>query len=373
MKRHYSTTTTKKTNQVLTDGSGSNGLAVIWDSRTVGCMVSNTVYSDWKIGRQALGKEQWAQTLRIALRDAETLPLTAKQTQEAKPDVSRLLQRKKIKAVLLVQSPSLPNIRQTHSAWNLLGHGGNPYQWAGTVETIDGMAICPILTPFNYEYVYEWLIARWIRQAHAIARGTLEALKWPKEVIKPCPEMQDALTWWRFNNDPLAVDIETNMAGTIITAIGLSDGKRSISCPWDEYPISGSFGEREPAIESYADGSRYKRAITDILQCEGIPKILHNGTFDVLQLKKHAINLAGFRHDTLLMHRVVYPQYRHGLQQACATEFAVSPWKSLFKPPKVAQEQDPWLGEPRALRAYNSKDTFATWHLYDRLKKKVGE
>jgi DNA polymerase I-like protein with 3'-5' exonuclease and polymerase domains len=171
---------------------------------------------------------------------------------------------------------------------------------------------------------------------------------------------------------PVAIDIETNMAGTLITAIGFANGEGVVSVPWDGYAIAGTNGQMEMGLLEYPLGAHIKRLAIRILENPKQAKILHNGAFDVVQLKRHGITLGGFEHDTLLLHRVCYPQYRHGLQQACATEFVVEPWKCLFKPPRVKPDEDHWLGCPVELRQYNCKDSFATWKLWQSLERKLG-
>jgi hypothetical protein len=340
------------------------------DVRPVLDRENDLVFDHWPLGRQALGRNDWRQTLRIALRETTEAPWTAAQCKLVKPDVERVLRQHGIRAVVVVQTASVPGVRQTHAAWNMLGHGGNPYKWAGTAERVGDWFVCPILHPYNYEAVYAPLLSRWVKQAHALAAGTLEPLVWPTLWTHPSASALCSLQEMSAS-EAIAVDIETNMAGTVITAIGLSDGLRTVSVPWHEYVIAGSDGEVQRALDDYPRGEEIHRAVSQILSSPRQKKILHNGTFDVLQLAKHGITLAGFECDTLLAHRVVYPQYRHGLQQACATEFCVEPWKCLFKPPKVAGA-DEWCGDPAKLREYNARDTYATWQLWKHLEPKLG-
>jgi hypothetical protein len=356
---------------MICDGTGENGLAVLVDTRSRPDQVEGVVLRNWAVAKQALGIVEWSRTLRIALREADTAPWTAKQTAEAKEDVVCKLGRIGVKCVVLLQSPATPGIRQVHSAWNLLGHGGNPYKWAGTVERKPDWFVAPILHPHNYEAVYSWLISRWLRQALAVAQGKLLPLPWPHIHLHPEKSTFEVTADMAQKRLPIAVDIETDMAGTMITAIGLSNGEHTVSVPWDRYHIAGSEGEYEPSLTEYPWGRRIRGKVLEILETDVIEKILHNGAFDVLQLQQYDIRLLGFKWDTLLMHRVVYPQFRHGLQQACATEFAVEPWKCLFKPPKV-KDQDEWLGDPIKLRTYNGCDTYATWQLWQHLKGKLG-
>jgi hypothetical protein len=353
-------------------GSGENKLAVVVDVRSKNCEETDTVLDHWGFGKRALGRVEWNRTLKVALREHGSEPWDSRKVKAAKNDIIHRLRMRGIRCVVPVQSPAQAGIRQVHSSWNMFGHSGSPYKWAGTVQPNEPFAVSPILHPANYEFVYGWLLERWMRQAWALARDKIRPMPWPELCYMPGQRMVDKLAWVFLSKDPIAIDIETNMAGTIITAIGLSCAHVTVSVPWDEFPISGTYGEREPGIESYPDGHKIKDMVVRILEDESIKKILHNGAFDVVQLGKHGITMRGFEHDTLLMHRVVYPQYRHGLQQACATEFCVEPWKCLFKLPKVGKDDDPWLGCPVELRKYNCKDAYATWQLWRHLTPKLG-
>lgn len=354
------------------DGAGSNGLAVVVDVRSKFCHETSSVLRDWALGRRALGRGQWYATLKVALREYGTEPWNAKRVKEEKDAIVEQLSRRGIRCVVPVQTPNIPGVRQVHSAWNMLGHSGNPYKWAGTVERVAKFHVCPILHPANYEFVYGWLLERWLKQAHAVASGYIAPMAWPYLHHTPDNDMLAVLAAMRRCGGPLAVDIETSMDGKTITAIGFADRAGAVSVPWHGFTIAGSNGEHEPALSSYPRGQAIQAEVLQILESASIPKILHNGAFDVVQLGRHGITLRGFAHDTLLMHRVVYPQFRHGLQQSCATEFCVEPWKCLFKPPSVDKDADPWLGCPVKLRQYNCKDSYATYQLWRHLEGKLG-
>lgn len=197
-------------------------------------------------------------------------------------------------------------------------------------------------------------------------------MPWPKMVWMPGLSMYRMLLAIYEAGTPVSIDIETNMAGTIISAIGFANEAGTVSVPWDGYEISGTNGQRELGIEDYPFGGHIRVLALKLLGSEKHEKILHNGAFDVTQLAARGIALGGFAHDTLLLHRVCYPQFRHGLQQACATEFCVEPWKCLFKPPRLKADQDVWLGCPVELRQYNCKDAYATWQLWRSLERKLG-
>lgn len=355
------------------NGTGKNGLAVIVDARTKadresgGCLDT----SRW---RHFLGEHEWNRTLRVALREYQTEPFRAKDLPQVESGVSHLLRQMGITTLLLMQSPATAGVRQVHSAWNIYGHPGSPYKWAGTVQKHKALYIAPILNPSNYEDVYEWLIRRWFQQAHAVACGRITPMPWPRMLhTTPDTQMVSALTAICEDSiSPIAVDIETNIGGTIITAIGLSNGTHTISAPWDGFHISGT-DTNEQCLSAYTHGDTVRRLVLKCLRTV-TPKILHNGAFDVYELSKRGITVTNFKHDTLLLHRVAFPQYRHGLQQACASLFCVTPWKCIWKPPSTVRGsgEDVWLSDPVAMRNYNGQDAYATWQLYNHLRGKVG-
>lgn len=359
---------------MLHSGDGSNGLAVVVDSRTKLCRDTNTVLdlSNW---RHFLGKKEWDCTLKLALRDYGTTPYGSKDLPTLQRDVHALLLERGIKCAIILQSPATPNVRQVHSAFSILGPGGSPYKWAGTVWRHEDAPwlIAPILHPANYEDVYEYLIRRWFRQAHAIASGTLTQMQWPVLHSDVNAETSNALRRITEASHPVAVDIETNLQRTIITAIGFSNGTDTVSIPWHGFRISGTEDDYEYPLRRYILGKQIEEMARKCL-ASATPKILHNGAFDVYELAQHGITLNAFAYDTLLLHRVAYPQFRRGLQAACATEFCVEPWKTQWKPPLAVRgtNQDIWLSDPEAMRIYNAKDAFCTWQLFQHLKGKVG-
>jgi hypothetical protein len=358
---------------VYVSGTGENGLAFIVDARSKTCKEVDETLSLWGIGNRYLGKREWKKTLRIALRDYGTAPLNARQTAELKPTVDAIIKQAGITTVLMMQSPLIPGVRTTHSAWNMYGRGGSPYKWGGTVWEEDGLFRAPVLNPQSYEYAYGWLFQRWFVQALAVAQGRMRPTPWPRCIIMPGQEMIDALITLAQPGSaaPISVDIETNTGGTIITAIGLSRGDVVVSVPWDGYKISGR-DEYETGVENHPLGRVIQDLVLAILEAP-TPKVGHNFTFDVYQLRKRGYVVNGEIHDTLLMARVAYPQYRRGLQQVAAIELCVEPWKAFFKPPNLKDKtEDKWLGDPLAMRTYNCKDAWITEQLFYALGKRIG-
>jgi hypothetical protein len=358
---------------VFTAGDGSNGLAFIVDARSKTCREINGCLDLWGIGNRYLGKREWKNTLRIALRDYGTLPWSMAQVREHKEEVEGVLRSAGVKAVAMLQSPLIPGVKTSHSAWNMFGRGGSPYKYGGTVWQEDGLWRCPLLNPQSYEYAYGWLFQRWFVQALAVAKGQVRPLPWPRIVTMPGPDMLDALVEIGADQGPLSIDIETNMGGSIITAIGLSSATLAVSVGWDGYMIAGR-SEWEAGIEQHPMGQVIRDLVAGLIESD-IPKVGQNIIFDQNILRKRGINIGGEVHDTLLMGRVAFPQFRRGLQQLAAIEFCVNPWKSFHKPakpPRGLVEFDPWLSTPPETRHYNGQDCLVTRLLYHALGKRIG-
>ena len=358
---------------MLMSGDGSNGLAVLVDARTKSCREINETLSLWGVGNKYLGKSEWRKTLRIALREYGTAPWSMAQVREHKEEVDGVLRQAGIKAVAMLQSPLIPGVKTAHSAWNMYGRGGSPYKYGGTVWQEDGLWRCPLLNPASYEYAYGWLFQRWFIQACEVAKGRVRPLPWPRIVTMPGQEMLDALVEIGSAEGPISVDLETNKGGTIITAIGLSTATLAVSVGWDGYMIAGR-GEWEPGIEQHWMGKVIQDLTITILE-NSTPKVGQNLNFDQQMLRKRGIAIGGEVHDTLLMGRVAYPQFKRGLQQLAAIEFCVEPWKAFHKPPpppKGVEDFDPWLSTPPETRHYNGQDCVATRLLYHALAKRIG-
>lgn len=343
------------------------------DARTKTCYDTDSCLDYWR-PRNYYGDRVWGKVLRIALREYNDAPLSIAQTRELKPQVDALLAERGISTLVLMQTTAFPGEIVRHSAWNMYGRPGSPFKWAGCVWQEDGFFKCPILNPNSYEHVYEWIIRRWFQQAYAVASSRLRPLPWPKLTVDVDEEMSATLEAIASNrDDPVSVDIETNIGGTIITAIGFSNSAGTVSIPWDGFAISGT-DEMEPALSSYGLGKQLEHTARAIL-ASSQPKVFHNGAFDIFQLGKRGIRVENFAFDTLLMHRVAYPQYKHGLQFAAATEFTVEPWKCFWRPPtkvRASKGDDIWLSDPRAMHLYNCQDSFMTYKLYESLRWKVG-
>lgn len=381
-------------------GTGSNGLALVADMRTSSDREKGPeACLDTWFAKSVLGNREWARTRRIALWDY--LEDTKKLTPENQVKVAALPEKKRgsatkrylseqkreklalmrqdlrkhgIRCVIVLQT--LSRQQEAHSitgtcVWDELGWHGTLYDSQGTINRdSDGFDVLPILNPGNFDWAYTWLIKKWIRWGWHVAQGKLAPIKWPESSITPDEHMVALLE--RIRQAPeVSVDIEAYTPAKVITAIGLGTGDASVSVPWDSYNVPA--GYVEPGYDSYPLGQKCADMVREILSDARIAKVFHNGAFDVPELEGRGIPVRGPVEDTLLAHRVAYPQYAHKLQLACATEFLVEPWKSLHHSDKYSKDEpDFWIERPEQTRWYNTKDNYSQWLLWQSLRGRVG-
>lgn len=337
---------------MFVDGSGSNGLAILTCSRTESDKNSGGVLRYWGFGPACIGRSEWDKTLRIAVREHGDAAENKRAITASTARLWQLLKERNIRALIVMAAPpSGEGKNEKNDAWTLAtGRSDNPYGWAGTAELKHGVYICPVLNPNGWEWAYHWLIRRWFLQALGIARG----------IILPRPFANSGI----LTKDYTTIDIETSKDRTILTFIGVGDSEGAFSVGWDEYQIAGT--DRLAAPRSvYQENS-----IREILASDK-PKVGHNLSFDIFELRRRGFEVNGEIHDTLLLARTVYPQFARGLQQSTAIEFCVEPWKKLYKAPRVGRGLDKWIADPEGTRLYNLKDVQATSWIFEALMGKI--
>lgn len=341
---------------MIIDGPGSNHLMIMFDRRTDVDVQVGGVMRRSGFGRAALGETEWKKTIRVSILDYKQEPHKAKEMGAVRQSINSIINSHSINTVVVLQSSQFADVRTTNLAWNVF-KPGSPYNWAGTVLPINGVNVCPVLNPYNADWAYNWLIRRQLIQAHSLATGTLRCREWPTLITVPGPSMTSELE--RLLKAPyVAIDIETDTKKSIISCIGISDGRGAVSVPWDDFVVAGTDRWEVGAAASTKDLVRQ-------LLASGSTKIGHNFTFDVYNLGQHGIEVRGPLEDTLLMSHSIFPQFRKGLQQCAAMCFAIEPWKSLHKPPTM-KDGDKWLATPEATRLYNAKDATATVWIYEK-------
>jgi len=175
---------------------------------------------------------------------------------------------------------------------------------------------------------------------------------------------------------PLAVDLEFNPSADIVTAIGVSDGEHAVSIPWDRYRPRNTEVD-ELGLSDYGPIRRDIRRVLRKLLKAPTAKIAHNFVADIPRLERRGFIVSGDLHDTFAAHAIAWPELRHGLQHAVASVVPCPPWKSLYRPARLArgitrEDAEFWTADPLALRRYNCRDAFYTLHLARHILPHVG-
>lgn len=284
----------------------------------------------------------------------------------------------KYKAMIVVPTPSKAmgddgTVKGTQ-VWRDLAPPDSLEEMRGAWWRSHGLLVCPVFAPLGcVGQVQLHFMSLWCQAGLQLATGQAEVLRC-KPVTEPDVGMLEVLN--KMHNQPLAVDIETIPNQDVITAIGVATAEHAVSVPWDAFvPACGS--GPEPALEHHAQGKKIAHELKQLLAAP-TSKLLQNGVYDAPLLAERGLTMGGNLHDTLAMHAIAYPESRHALQIAAATQLLVPPWKSLFKPQgpqgKKLSKDTPeyWYWNAKTLRDYNAKDAFYTWHLGQSLAWKVG-
>ena len=318
----------------------------------------------WQFGRHVLGRA-WHSTTRVALWHPTDKP-TVKQAQQRRDDFVCWLITSGCKALFVLPTPDSTmggpaTPLRGSQAWQALSPPDALDAMRGTRWQRDGIEVTvgfPMAR--RAKELHRWCNARWLR---ALAAPTLHPGE-GRTSIMPGPQML------RLMGDmaakPLAIDLEFHPGDDIITAVNLSDGDAAISMPFDGYyPRNNE--NFEPPLASYEHGPQVLETLRYLLAYP-TAKIAHNFTADVPRLERRGLHVRGPLHDTFAAHAIAFPELRHGLQAAAATLLPIPPWKSLYKPKRLAKgitrdDTEFWTADPLALRSYGVLDGYYTLHL----------
>lgn len=344
---------------MLVSGSGTSGLAIVILKQSEADEYRHEIWAAQPIFKKALTTQDRETVLRIALRrHSSQEKLTATEMWSLEPELLDILTRHKIRVVLTVGR--IP--------FNLLTHRqGSEERFTGAIIPRDELQIVPIPAPWSVHVLEQPFLTQVIRRAWALAQGSTHNINWSHFITEPDLKALEALEGIKARGLPVAVDIETAGVDVLevpITAMGLADSHVAVSMPWEAYH-AGRYGDVAP-LYWYEAGPAIERLMTEILE-SGQTKVLHNGQYDSLGLRKRGIHLGGKVEDTLLAHRLIYPNRAHNLQTAALSEFGVEPWKSDFR-----QAVGDFIeNNHRILRLYNAKDTAATIAIWSFLETRL--
>lgn len=193
---------------------------------------------------------------------------------------------------------------------------------------------------------------------------------WPTSHIWPT---EDALACLNAMGPVIGWDVETlgiDPIGVPITCIGISDGIRNVSLPWDEYNTK-KFG-MVAGLASYGTiGFKCKEALLGVLNSRRI-QVTQNGTYDVLALGSRNIPCRN-DYDTKHYHSTLFPEILHGLEEISVQLLDIPDrWKYIFAQVKKAAElkgSDIYRERRQEdLRLYNVHDSYCTVKLHPELE-----
>lgn len=246
-----------------------------------------------------------------------------------------------------------------------------------TITTGEVPYIIPIDTHwsgFRAFRSYAWVRAmgKFVRRAFKLAQGVGHLFELPGPSIGENDQTREDLQRLLDEKLPVGCDIETtgkDFRDDQITAIGFASACGTVSVPWHPY-TSNLYGP-----QTGLRCVRSQKLVKALLAASDIPKIFHNGLFDLSVLRQKGIDVAGPIEDTYLAHKIVYPDLFHNLQFCLSYEHAIAPWKTLFDMHRKARrEGDDWSDtQPDALMIYNGQDAAAEIPLWERLSKGLSD
>lgn len=318
----------------------------------------------WKLGRFALGRG-YEKCTRIALFDYQAQPSTL-DAAEARAALEKFLVFSDDSAVFIIPTPSstmgaeATHLKGTH-CWAALHAPDTLEAMRGCRWSYHNHQVTP-LYPIakRVKELQRWSMVQWMRawRMPTLRLGVRHYATAPSSLMVEFMKSMEG--------KPLAVDLEFNPQIDIVTAVGLSDGVSAVSIPWDRY-LPRNNEEHEPGLESYEEAEQIRSVLASLLAAP-TKKIAHNFVADIPRLTKRGFTVNGELVDTFAAHAIALPELRHGLQHAAASLLPVPPWKSIYKPSRLARgitrdDAEFWIADPIALRDYNCRDAFYTWHL----------
>ena len=325
----------------------------------------------WSYGRKAVGNAAYNRMARLALFTPGETP-TTKEAASARAAFLRHIEATQPQHVLILPTPDaqlgeLPAaLRGTH-VWNALRAPDSLDAMRGTWWRFNEHTTVTAMFPAasRVKELQRWAMAVWMQRAIKgkelvnAERHTVTALS---------PRMAETLS--QMQGRPIAVDLEFIPSTDKTTAVGISDGTRCVSIPWHTFTPAGHTAPVKGIFDVPKSGRFVAAGIMAnlaALLAAPITKYAHNFVADIPRLQAMGFHVNGAVHDTFAAHAIAFPELRHALQLAASHLLPCPPWKSLYKPrtEKYLNRDDEefWTCDPQALRIYNARDAFYTWHL----------
>lgn len=312
----------------------------------------------WK----ALPKKVLNETLTATLyKHGETIE--AEETKVRAKEFLSIAKAKGIKSIITVGMPTLAQVSPIHGESRML---------VGSTIKSDDVYITPIDTPKSgirafRAYTWQQAFQKFIQSGLTLANGGDTIFSFTRIVTGSGKDAEAALEQILDEKLPVGNDVETSgkdFRTDRITAFALGNANVSVSVPWHTY-TSRMYGP-QPGLQS----ARIRTLVEHILNSKDITKLFHNGMFDMSVLATHGIRIDGPTEDTMLAHKIVYPDLFHNLQFCMANEFCIDPWKSRFQQlrTKRGEPTDNWEEtDPGPLFLYNAQDAAVEVPLWNRL------
>ena len=230
---------------------------------------------------------------------------------------------------LLHHNPNLIVCLGNVALWALTGKIGISKLRGTTLlstHTVSGFKLLPTYHPAA-------ILRQWEQRPTVIAdlmKAATEAeyaeIRRPEREIWIEPSLADIETFFNTycKRALLSVDIETS--GQRITCIGFAPSERiGIVIPFDdERTKDGSFWP------SLRDESRCWQLIKSVLEDPSIPKLFHNGLYDITFLyRSMKIRVRGAEEDTMLLHHALQPESLKGLGYLGSVYLQERAWKNM--------------------------------------------
>ncbi len=332
----------------------------------------------WSFGKHVFNWKRWPRVTRVALFSPGDMPSRA-EIAAKRVTFARFVEATQPRHVLVIPTPDAQMGERATSVtgtqvWTALGPPDSLSEMRGTWWQFNESTYVTPLHPIarRVKEMHKWQMANWIKRA-CENKPLVPGLIHTSQTLEAAYHIGDMAC------GPVAVDLEFLPSSGKIMAIGISDGRRSVSVPWDSFVPAGSNKRTRALLDQTCESRRTgEKIIKALAMClaSSFPKYAHNFVADIPLLKRLGFVVNGPVLDTYAAHAIAFPESRHALQLAAADLLCVPPWKSLYKPrtEKYINKEDEeyWTCDPLALRDYNAKDAFYTWHLAQKVFGYVG-
>lgn len=175
----------------------------------------------------------------------------------------------------------------------------------------------------------------YLRRAKEIAKGGWEAFdaSRPPQGAILHPKIPDDLLHWEKGVGPGGVSVDIECANRLLRCVGLCRLDDGISIV---VPLVGQGGKPAYAPEDLSSVRRWLKGFL----ANQVPKYFHNGlAFDIPILRHNGYTIGNYAGDTMLMHRIAYPEVPKSLKYLANLYLGIGGWKSLVSQDDEGEEK----------------------------------